>query len=494
MDADCLNKIHRKSPTHVVSVARGSPGRRSSRICTHLHSQGPLASANSASSDLVKRHTAQHEARAMRNSAAARASASHPGRRVVQACKACATSKLKCSDGKPCSRCVRRGVTCETDDAVSYTNPGDGPDAQRIEIHTSNEMSSEGSDSINVRQLDLIGREHSARLISPEHGAATVHPGTIALGVIQDQQVHTEPASVRTLQDASSTGAGTIGSQDHVERITEFNLDAHHVSQQHELEQEIAARSYYEVLRDILGSSAASPAAAEDALMDETGDNIWDQCLNAGQPFSDLTGFSFIDLAPFDMDSMAVDTVPGVSRPENNASFEHAAPTAATQAFHLSGWNWGPSPSDNETAETTNLILPAGVHKPESLHPHVTTQDPGLLKQEDRSRLLSMLLKHCGKEQWVRIASTFPSEQFLNHLLQAFYTLQGRDALSWLHLPTVQIESLRVECLAAMIGTAACFSLNRSVQRFGYVLPELVRFAVIDQVGNVSHAFDVSAR
>lgn len=298
---------------------------------------------------------------------------------------------------------------------------------------------------------------------------------------------------MRSQEEASSTGAGTICSQEHVERITEVSLDNHQMSQQHGLEQDIAARSYYEVLRDILGSSAATPAAVEDSLMDETGDNIWDQCLNAGQPFSDLTGFSFIDLAPFDMD-MALDTAVSVARPENTASFEHAAPAAATQAFHLSGWNWGPSPDDNETAETTNLILPAGIHRPDSLHPHLATQNPGLLKQEDRSRLLSMLLKHCGKEQWVRIASTFPSEQFLNHLLQVFYTLQGRDTLSWFHLPMVQIESLRVECLAAMIGTAACFSLNRSVQRFGYVLPELVRFAVIDQVGNVSHSLGVSVR
>lgn len=296
---------------------------------------------------------------------------------------------------------------------------------------------------------------------------------------------------MRPQEDTSLTGTGTIGPQDQVEPMTDFSLDNHQMSQPNELEQEMASRSYYEVLRDILGSSAASPAAAEDSLMDGTGDNIWDQCLNAGQPFSDLTGFSFIDLAPFDMD-MALDTAVGVARPGNTASFEHAAPAAATQAFHMSGWNWGPSPDDNETAETTNLILPAGVHRPEPLHPHLTTQSPGILKQEDRNRLLSMLLKHCGKEQWVRIASTFPSEQFLDHLLQAFYTLQGRDALSWIHLPTVQIESLRVECLAAMIGTAACFSLNRSVQLFGYVLPELVRFAVIDQVSNIPHALGVS--
>ena len=473
-----------------MSVARGSPGRKSLQHCItsspSLHLLGPT---KSASSDLVKRHTAQHEARAVRNSAAGRTPSSHLARRVVQACKACAASKLKCSDGKPCSRCVRRGVTCETDDAVSYANLGNGLDDLRTEIHTPNGTSSAVNDSINVRQPGLLGHGPSTSAASPGDRPASLEPEPSA-SQATDQQVYTASALGRSQEDTSSTGAGTIGSQDHVEQTMEFSLDDHPLSQQHEFEHEMAARSYCEMLRDILGSSAASPAAAEDVLIDDTGDTIWDQCLNAGQPFADLTWFSFIDLAPFDIDN-ALNTTVSTARQEHSASFEHAAPAATTQAFHLSGWNWGPSPDDNETAETTNLILPPVVPTPESPHPQMTTQHHGLLKQEDRNRLLSMLLKHCEKEQWVRIASTFPSEQFLSHLLQVFYALQGRDTISWLHRPTIDIESMRVECIAAMIGTAACFSLNRSVQRFGYVLPELVRFAVIDQVSDSTPANSV---
>lgn len=386
---------------------------------------------------------------------------------------------------------MRRGITCETDDAVSNTDPGDELDVQRAEVPISNEVISEGTDSINVRQLEVPGDGSNVRPLSPEYAPEMIQPESHASGSTQEHRVCTDSASARLHEDASSTGADTIGSRDHVERTMQFGLDNHEMVEHHGFQYDTAALSYCEVLRDILGSSAASPAAAGDALMDETGDDIWDQCLNAGQPFADLTGFSFVDLDQFDT-NMALDTTVSIGRQETTASFEHAAPAAATQAFHVSGWNWGPSPDDNETAETTNLILPAGVHRAESIQPNPTTQNHGLLKQEDRSRLLSMLLKHCEKEQWVRIASTFPSEQFLNHLLQAFYTLQGRDTLSWFHLPTIPMESLRVECLAAMVGTAACFSLNRSVQRFGYVLPELVRFAVIDQVGNISHALYIS--
>jgi hypothetical protein len=433
----------------------------------------------------VKRHTAQHEAKAVRNSAAAHLDPPHPGRRVAQACKACAASKLKCSDGKPCSRCVRKGVTCETDDAVSHTNSSNGLDALTSEVRVPNEGSSTGDDSITVCPPGLLGNEPGTRADSPGSTiiSLSLQPEPSGTLAEQDQQAYTSAALELPLDDTSSaTGTATIGSRYDVERTMGFGLENHTMPQLHEPEHEMAARNYCEMLRDILGSSTASPAAAEDLLMEDVGEDIWGQFLDAGQSFADLTGFSFVDLAPSDANNAFNMTI-GTARQKNVASFEHAATAATTQAFHVSGWNWGPSPDDNEATETTNLILPPGDPRLQSLHPQPTTLNTCLLKQEDRNRLLSMLLKHCEKDQWVRIASTFPSERFLSHLLQFFYTLQDRDTVSWFHRPTVHIESLRVECIAAAIATAACLSLNRSVQRFGYVLPELVRFAVVDQVG-----------
>lgn len=438
-------------------------------------------SAKPIRSDLVKRHTAQHEARAVRNSDSIRAASSNPGRRVVQACKACVASKLKCSDGKPCPRCLRKGVTCEVDDTIPYMNSSIDLDGNSVQISEATEIGSERDGSIVVHQVDSRLRGSNTRLITPISEQATMHPDPTIARTAQNQQAYVEDDSVRSLEDFSSTGVGTgtTGSQDYAERTTESGL--------HDLPQEYgaSARSYGEVLRDILGSSAATPVDLEDVMMGETGEDIWDQCLDSGQPFADLTGFSFIDLAPFDMEQtlpMTLGRPATTGGQENTASFEQAASAAATQAFQLSGWNWGPSPEDSESAETTNLILPSGDPRPEGVEPHSTTQHSALLGPRHRNRLLSMLLNHCEKEQWVQIASTFPSEQFLNQLLQVFFALQGRDTLSWFHLPTVQMENLRAECLTAMIGTAACFSLNRSVQRFGYVLPEMVRFAVIDQV------------
>ncbi|KAJ0104003.1 hypothetical protein J7T55_009667 [Diaporthe amygdali] len=414
--------------------------------------------------DLVKRHTAQHEARAVRNSDSVRAASSNPGRRVVQACKAC----------------LRKGVTCEVDDTIPYMSSSIDLDGDSVQISDATEIGSERDDSIVVHQVDSRLRGSNTKFITPISEQATRHPDSTIARTAQNQQTYVEDDSVRSLEDVSSTGVGTgtMGSQDYAERTIESGL--------HDLPQEYGAstRSYGEVLRDILGSSAATPVDLEDVMMGETGDNIWDQCLDSGQPFADLTEFSFIDLAPFDMEQTLPMTLGRPARTdgqENTASFEQAASAAATQAFQLSGWNWGPSPEDSESAETTNLILPPGDPRPEGVDPHFIPQHSALLGATHRNRLLSMLLNHCEKKQWVQIASTFPSEQFLNQLLQVFFALQGRDTLSWFHLPTVHMKNLRVECLTAMVGAAACFSLNRSVQRFGYVLPEMVRFAVIDQ-------------
>lgn len=365
---------------------------------------------------------------------------------------------------------------------MSSTGVGTGLQPQETANQTSNEVNGEEHESINVRVSELLERGRITGTDSPVYASASLQLEEIEPQHTQDQQGYVASAFAHSQEDTLSTVAGTIASQDHVEQTTDFSLHDHNMTEQHQFEHEAAARNYCDVLRDILGSSAASPAAAADVLIDDTGENIWDQFLDAGQPFADLTGFSFVDLAPFDIDT-ALNTSVTAGRQEHAVSFEQSAPAATTQAFHVSGWNWGPSPTDNEPAETTHLILPPGIPRPELLQPQLATPNHDVVKPEDRNRLLSMLLKHCEKDQWVRIASTFPSVHFLSHLIQVFCAFQGRITLPWLHLPTTGVQGLRVECLAAIMGTAACFSLNRSVQRFGYVLPELVRFAVIDQVG-----------
>lgn len=59
--------------------------------------------------DLLKRHALIHLENDQQHH---KTHLSRP-RRVTQACRACAASKLKCKEKKPCQRCETKGITCE---------------------------------------------------------------------------------------------------------------------------------------------------------------------------------------------------------------------------------------------------------------------------------------------------------------------------------------------------------------------------------------------
>lgn len=72
-------------------------------------------------SDLLKRHATGHahdkDRKRKRSSSVAKQS------RVSQACKTCASSKLKCDEEKPCRRCRERNLHCDWQDVVQDSSP-----------------------------------------------------------------------------------------------------------------------------------------------------------------------------------------------------------------------------------------------------------------------------------------------------------------------------------------------------------------------------------
>lgn len=74
----------------------------------------PVCRKSFARADLLKRHACRHASASGILPTAARSSLDKPSR-VSQACAVCAASKLKCSEQKPCLRCVQRGVVCRWD-------------------------------------------------------------------------------------------------------------------------------------------------------------------------------------------------------------------------------------------------------------------------------------------------------------------------------------------------------------------------------------------
>ncbi|KAJ9130732.1 C6 zinc finger domain containing protein [Pleurostoma richardsiae] len=82
-------------------------------VRSHLHErpfQCPTCNKAFGRLDLLKRHAACHQGD---RDGKTNKSSHNQGPRVSQACRSCATAKLKCDDEKPCGRCQQRGITCE---------------------------------------------------------------------------------------------------------------------------------------------------------------------------------------------------------------------------------------------------------------------------------------------------------------------------------------------------------------------------------------------
>lgn len=74
----------------------------------------------------MKRHAAGHAHD--RDRKRKRSSSISKQSRVSQACKACASSKLKCDEDKPCRRCRERHLACDWQDILQQTSPGSHQD------------------------------------------------------------------------------------------------------------------------------------------------------------------------------------------------------------------------------------------------------------------------------------------------------------------------------------------------------------------------------
>jgi len=88
-------------------------------------------------SDLLQRHSARCDKK----------NPSPPSKRVNKACVACASSKTRCGDGRPCPRCKRKGTHC-TPQSTNNTNPAQalaGTSNQNLNAPQSRHDEPEGS-------------------------------------------------------------------------------------------------------------------------------------------------------------------------------------------------------------------------------------------------------------------------------------------------------------------------------------------------------------
>ncbi|KIX00398.1 uncharacterized protein Z518_10537 [Rhinocladiella mackenziei CBS 650.93] len=98
-----------------------------------------------------------------------------------------------------------------------------------------------------------------------------------------------------------------------------------------------------------------------------------------------------------------------------------------------------------------------------------------------RDKILALVLSTCNREAFDDVASSFPSPELLNSLMEYYLTIHFAQVDSWLHLPTFEIGKQGVELILMIISAGAAACLTTEMRRLGLALQEVVRQALVQK-------------
>lgn len=432
-------------------------------------------------SDLLKRHGCRHPVR--RKLDRANLSTSH-ARRVSQACKACAASKVKCDDSKPCARCTKRNLVCE------YEWNG-GIESDSLPCRTSEELHPSSGMGGVLLQGDQL-QQLSPVETQPDQGAESAFaPGILTGSVLSDEDRMVPTETGPTLTSTTLSSNRDNEDNDVLEtHVAPFDFDLSSL-QTYGFDTGFteATHTYADFLKDLLNWENPDGAGHQSGRGESQGNtNIWDQHLNIEHTFDDLLDFPMPDvLLPADQAEPAthLDGADGCTtryRVTDRTSFEERAFVAGAQAFEGSWWNWSPDSMEQPCADQDEerLSLPHDFTR-DSLR-----RDPSLSHQRltvtDRDRVLSACLFFSDKRALIRIATAFPGVHELESMLHCFLRHQLGDTFSWLHVPTLKVADIADELLAALVAFGASLAHFEGIQKLGHAMADILRSPVIEQV------------
>ena len=391
--------------------------------------------------DLLKRHAAGHEdedrsppdGSAGKKRKIADHSIASQSSRVTQACRACAASKLKCSEGKPCERCKKKNLPCEesSPDASTKATDEDGI--------VSGFQTQDGSyRSTTKAEQDVLQGMH---------------------GEASDQSSSQTPLSRTELQVANG--------------VLEFNGTFFP-----KFLRNVVAEPGYSRPTERIDPSGFNqsffPQSYRELAGDDNDHNGWNPDLWYSDNLQDAFNMPF--------ESTFTPYAPTMSSSSENASYAGVGADAFKGSLIGS---WTPHPEDSSMMERHNLVAPKNVdNMPIFAENKKILPEP--LSLSSRDRILGMVLETCPQSASSRVISSFPSAEFLNNCIQYYFSRRHEEQLdSYIHLPTFKPEKVRAELLAMLAGAGAICTASSVIRKLGYALQESVRHAVQRRVWKV---------
>lgn len=104
------------------------------------------------------------------------------------------------------------------------------------------------------------------------------------------------------------------------------------------------------------------------------------------------------------------------------------------------------------------------------------------LEHSARDRVLAMVLRTYSQHSTShRIASSFPSVEVMDLLIQNFLSAMASQASEWIHFPTFRLNAQSPEWIAVAAAAGAALSPVPTLRRFGHMLQDAARTALPTQ-------------
>jgi len=392
--------------------------------------------------DLLSRHLATHDRHSSRDSDRPLIKRTD---RAAAACHACAASKSKCEDQKPCRRCRTKNIPCETGassmasqtrgaarDKFAFVNDHDNPTSMRgSHANPSHQMNDGNSNSTIANALGGSSGGHHTGEAPVSRSGQDFQQNTIAAGQNMPNTTISNNKEPSTAFYGATGGEGLsvddMNDMLFLPNVSEFNQDL-----------DFSLWDFnFEVVQFPTTSSPAGIVATQNSTT------------------SNLNTTS----------KVTIDTARGYA------------------AFKRSPWFWIPAQKDHQSNDSDNLALDEGSIR-SGLTPSSTASlsvDPSTqnhhLDASSRDRMFALVLK-----MTVNIASrsvpAFPSLEILNHILHIFFVRQSYQVDHLIHSPTFSAAKARPHLILALISAGSTSISVPAVWKMGLALQEVVRLAV----------------
>ncbi|KAL3451605.1 hypothetical protein BJX65DRAFT_293519 [Aspergillus insuetus] len=402
--------------------------------------------------DLLKRHAAGHSH--LQDGKRKRASTHSKNGRVSQACKACATSKLKCDEEKPCRRCRDRKLFCD------YQESGVNNDNDFAEI----DIDQQGTDDEPLDDDQYSPMESQPSFSSPVHPdlAARIVTPDIPMDAFLSQPNIPPDQAMPTYGVSNQTVSPLV---DHESGV--FSVDG---------------TFFPEFIPDSL-VSLSRPGELDPTAFppnDYYAHRLYDHDLNYD---FDLTEVDF-GLIDFYNSRGSVNPVlqPAEDPHDRDADSGIALGAEAYQRSSLSAWQ--PAREDHAFADQGDLSVPKSIDSPEASVRSERQILSERLSPGTRDLIFGMVLQTSQRANLARIMKSFPSTELLDSLIQDFFARQSEQVDSWIHGPTFHLNEESPDMVGIVAAAGAVKSPIPTIRKLGFALMEVVRLQMSTKYEN----------